>query len=43
LAEFAGAFARAVLLFTVYHAKWVLLDPGLDHKPGIFSTFPAVP
>jgi glycerol uptake facilitator protein len=43
LAEFAGAFAGALLLFIVYHAKWILVDPGLDHTTGIFSTFPAVP
>ena len=43
LGEFAGAFAGALLLFIVYHAKWILVDPGLDHTTGIFSTFPAVP
>ncbi len=43
LGEFAGAFAGALLLFLVYHAKWIQVDPGLDHTTGIFSTFPAVP
>jgi glycerol uptake facilitator protein len=43
LGEFAGAFAGALLLFLVYHAKWIEVDPGLDHTTGIFSTFPAVP
>jgi glycerol uptake facilitator protein len=45
LAQFGGAFAAALLLFIVYHAKWILVDPKLelDHTTGIFCTFPAVP
>jgi glycerol uptake facilitator len=43
LAQFAGAFAGAALLFAVYYPKWILFDPGLDHTTGVFSTFPAVP
>jgi glycerol uptake facilitator protein len=43
LGEFAGAFVAALLLFIVYHAKWIQVDPNLDHTTGIFSTFPAVP
>jgi glycerol uptake facilitator protein len=43
LAQFGGAFAAALLLFINYHAKWMLVDPNLDHTAGIFSTFPAVP
>jgi glycerol uptake facilitator protein len=43
IAQFAGAFAGAALVFAVYHAKWVLADPGLDHTTGVFCTFPAVP
>jgi len=43
LAQFGGAFAAALLLFINYHAKWILVDPNLDHTAGIFSTFPAVP
>jgi glycerol uptake facilitator len=43
VAQFAGAFAAALLLFINYHAKWVLVDPNLDHTTGIFCTFPAVP
>ncbi len=43
VAQFLGAFMGAALVFTVYHAKWMLVDPGLDHTTGIFSTFPAVP
>ena len=43
LAQFAGAFAGAALVFGVYYAKWLTADPGLDHTTGIFATFPAVP
>jgi glycerol uptake facilitator protein len=43
VAQFAGAFVGALLLFITYHAKWILVDPNLDHTTGIFSTFPAVP
>ncbi len=43
LAQFAGAFAGAALVYAVYYAKWQLADPALDHTTGIFSTFPAVP
>jgi glycerol uptake facilitator protein len=43
VAQFAGAFTGAALLFAVYYAKWIQFDPGLDHTTGCFSTFPAVP
>lgn len=43
VAQFAGAFVAAALLFIDYHAQWVKFDPGLDHTTGVFSTFPAVP
>ncbi len=43
IAQFAGAFAGAALVFAVYYAKWLTADPLLDHTTGIFSTFPAVP
>jgi glycerol uptake facilitator protein len=43
LAQMTGAFAGAFLLFITYRPKWILVDPGLDHTTGIFSTFPAVP
>ena len=41
--QFAGAFAGAAILYVNYRAKWLLVDPALDHTTGIFSTFPAVP
>jgi glycerol uptake facilitator protein len=40
LGQFGGAFAGAALVFAVYHAKWIIADPGLDHTTGVFSTFP---
>ena len=43
VAQFAGAFVGAALVFAVYYAKWKLADPDLDHTTGIFSTFGAVP
>jgi glycerol uptake facilitator protein len=43
LAQFAGAFAGAALLFGVYYPKWIQFDPKLDHTTGVFCTFPAVP
>ena len=43
IGQFIGAFLGAALVFAVFHAKWILADPGLDHTTGIFSTFGAVP
>ena len=43
VAQFAGAFAGAALVFANYYAKWKLADPGFDHTAGIFCTFGAVP
>lgn len=42
LAQTAGAFAGAALVFIDYKAKWLAVDPQLL-KAGIFCTFPAVP
>ena len=42
LAQTAGAFTGALLVFTVYHAKWIQVDPGLLDTAAIFTTFPAV-
>ena len=41
LAQTAGAFAGALLVFAVYHTKWFLVDPELLNTASIFSTFPA--
>ncbi len=43
LGQFIGAFLGAAIVFAVYHAKWVMFDPSLEHTAGVFSTFPAVP
>lgn len=43
VAQFIGAFLGAGLVFAVYYAKWIQVDPALDHTTGVFSTFPAVP
>jgi glycerol uptake facilitator protein len=42
LAQCLGAFAGAALVFAVYYAKWIQVDPGLERTAGIFTTFPAV-
>jgi glycerol uptake facilitator protein len=42
-AQFLGAFAGAALVFADFRAKWLLVDPKLDHTTNIFCTFPAVP
>ncbi|RJF73160.1 aquaporin family protein [Deinococcus cavernae] len=41
--QMLGAFLGAALVYAVYHAKWVGVDPGLASTAGVFSTFPAVP
>ena len=45
IAQFAGAFAGAALVFGVFYAKWMQVDPvlGVNHTAGIFCTFGAVP
>ena len=43
LAQLAGAFTGAALVFTVYHAKWIQVDPALAHTIGVFATSGAVP
>jgi glycerol uptake facilitator protein len=42
LAQFAGAFCGAALVFGVYYAKWITVDPGLSSTAGIFCCFGAV-
>ena len=43
LAQLLGAFIGAALVFAVYHAKWIQVDPAFANTAGIFSTFPTVP
>src|SRR2546430_12066944 len=41
LAQIAGAFVAAGLVFLNYRPAFLKADPLLDHTAGIFSTFPA--
>lgn len=43
IAQTAGAFAAAALVFWNYHPAFMKADPTLDHTAGIFTTFPAFP
>ncbi|MEP7367289.1 MAG: MIP family channel protein [Acidobacteriota bacterium] len=43
LAQTAGAFAGAAIVFTGYHAAFMKFDPGLEKTAGVFATFPAFP
>jgi glycerol uptake facilitator protein len=43
IAQIAGAFVAASLVFWNYHPAFVRADPQLDHTAGVFTTFPAFP
>lgn len=43
LAQTAGAFAGAALVYYNYLPAFRAADPGLDHTAGVFTTFPAYP
>ncbi len=43
IAQIAGAFVAAAIVFWNYHPAFLKVDPGLDHTAGIFTTFPAFP
>ena len=43
LAQTAGGFLGAAIVFADFKAKWLLADPALVKTAGIFCTFPAVP
>ena len=43
IAQIAGAFAAAALVFWNYHPAFLAADPQLDHTAGVFTTFPAFP
>lgn len=42
IAQIAGGFAGAAIVFIDFHAKWVGADPQLASTAGIFCTFPAI-
>lgn len=43
IAQTAGAFVAAALVFWNYHPAFLRADPQLDHTAGVFTTFPAFP
>jgi glycerol uptake facilitator protein len=43
IAQTAGAFCAAALVFWNYHPAFLRFDPGLEKTAGIFTTFPAFP
>lgn len=43
IAQIAGAFVAAALVYWNYHPAFLKADPNLDHTAGIFTTFPAFP
>ncbi len=43
LAQTAGAFTAAALVFLNYRPAFLKADPLLDHTAGVFTTFPAFP
>lgn len=43
IAQIAGAFAGAALVFWNYHPAFLRADPLLDHTAGVLTTFPAFP
>ncbi len=43
IAQVAGAFVGAAIVFWDYHLAFLRADPILDHTAGVFTTFPAFP
>src|SRR5271170_5938413 len=43
IAQVAGAFVAAGLVFWNYYPAFLAADPNLDHTAGVFTTFPAYP
>ncbi|MGD1094808.1 MAG: MIP/aquaporin family protein [Bryobacteraceae bacterium] len=43
IAQIAGAFVAAGLVFWNYRPQFLKVDPSLDHTAGVFTTFPAFP
>jgi glycerol uptake facilitator protein len=43
IAQVAGAFVAAAVVYWNYRPQFHLVDPGLDHTAGVFTTFPAFP
>ncbi len=43
VAQIAGAFAGAAVVFWNYHPQFLKVDPNLEKTAGVFTTFPAFP
>jgi glycerol uptake facilitator protein len=43
IAQVAGAFVAAAIVYWNYRPQFHVVDPGLDHTAGVFTTFPAFP
>jgi glycerol uptake facilitator protein len=43
IVQIAGAFVAAAIVYWNYRPQFHLVDPGLDHTAGVFTTFPAFP
>lgn len=43
VAQIAGAFTGAALVFWNYHPQFLKVDPNLEKTAGVFTTFPAFP
>lgn len=42
VAQMLGGFLGAAIVYVFYYAKFMQVDPGLEHTAGIFTTFPAI-
>ncbi len=43
IAQILGAFTASAIVYWNYRPQFHLVDPGLDHTAGVFTTFPAFP
>ncbi|HEY7390665.1 MAG TPA: MIP/aquaporin family protein [Bryobacteraceae bacterium] len=43
IVQTAGAFVAAAIVYWNYRPQFHLVDPGLNHTAGVFTTFPAFP
>jgi glycerol uptake facilitator protein len=43
IAQTLGAFTASAIVYWNYRPQFHIVDPGLDHTAGIFTTFPAFP
>src|ERR1700744_4842834 len=43
VAQVAGAFCASAIVYWNYRPQFHVVDPGLEHTAGVFTTFPAFP